>query len=386
MKRLAAHLLTPLMTLIACWFLFAPSRRGDGTSAEALAQQPPGSGGYRLPAVAPPALPPGDLAVVEAADRLMNRLYSSTNKSVVNITTESTTPGFFADEVTSGAGSGFIIDRIGHVVTNFHVVENARVVKVTLFDGTTWPGRVIGLDEPNDTAVLEIKAPPAKLQPVSLGDSAKVFVGQHVLALGNPFGLERTLTTGVVSALGRSIKSRTGRQINGVIQSDVAINPGNSGGPLLNPRGEVIGMNTAIFSNTGQSAGISFTIPINTIKRILAPLIQQGRIIRADLGITKVFTGEQGLMIVELEDDGPAAHAGLRPIRVIVERNGPFMSRRLDPSAADVITAVDDHPVRNADELLTRVEEHKPGDIAVLSVIRDGKSIKVPIRLGESHP
>lgn len=385
MKRLAAHLLTALMTLAACWLLFAVPRRGDGTSAEATAQQPPGEPGYRLPSVPPPALPPGDLAIVDALDRMTSRLYNATNKSVVNITTESTVAGFFADEVVSGTGSGFIIDRLGHIVTNSHVIENARLAKVTLFDGTTYPARVVGQDPPNDTAVLKIDAPPAKLQPVALGDSSQVHVGQHVLALGNPFGLERTLTTGVVSALGRTIKSSAGRPINGVIQSDAAINPGNSGGPLLNSRGEVIGMNTAIFSNNGQSAGISFAIPINAIKRILTPLIVDHRIVRADLGVTKVFASDQGLMIVALEEGGPAERAGLHPVRVIVERNGLYVTRKIDPSAADIITEVDGKSVRNVDELLTLVEEHKPGEIAVLTVIRDGKPAKVPVVLGESH-
>ena len=175
---------------------------------------------------------------------------------------------------------------------------------MTLFDGSAAPARVVGQDASNDVAVLQIKVPAEKLIPVSFGDSSRVLVGQKIMALGNPFGLERTLTTGIVSSLDRSLKAKNGRMIKGIIQTDAAINPGNSGGPLLNSRGQVIGMNTAIISQVGQSAGISFAVPINSITRILQPLIQNGRVIRADLGITRVYATGKGLLVMALNEGG----------------------------------------------------------------------------------
>ena len=228
------------------------------------------------------------------------------NRSVVNITTASEATGFFGDETTSGTGSGFVIDAQGHILTNYHVVEDAESVQVTLFDGTTHEARVIGADASNDVAIVKVKAPTAELYPVPLGDSSRLLVGQKILALGNPFGLERTLTTGIISSLDRSLRAKNGRMIKGIIQTDAAINPGNSGGPLLNSRGQVIGMNTAIISQVGQSAGISFAVPINAIARIIKPLIEHGRVIRADLGMTRVFTTNEGLLVLGLVEDGPA--------------------------------------------------------------------------------
>ena len=174
---------------------------------------------------------------------------------------------------------------------------------------------------------------------MALGDSSRLLVGQKVLALGNPFGLERTLTTGIISSLDRSIKAKNGRTIKGIIQTDAAINPGNSGGPLLNSRGEVIGMNTAILSQVGQSAGISFTVPINAIKRILRPLIENGRVIRADLGLTRVYRTPEGLLVLGVVEGGPADRAGLRPIQLRRVRYGNMVVPRLDPESADLIVA-----------------------------------------------
>ena len=207
---------------------------------------------------APP--PPEDvLKELDPDERNNIRVYNAANKSVVNITTEAEVAGFFGDETSTGTGSGFVIDKQGHILTNFHVVhENdaSRVsVQVKLFDGSAHEARVIGADATNDVAVLSIRVPPEKLFPLKFGDSSEVMVGQKILALGNPFGLERTLTSGIVSSLDRSIKAKNGRTIKGIIQTDAAINPGNSGGPLLNSRGQVIGMNTAIVSHVGQSAG-----------------------------------------------------------------------------------------------------------------------------------
>ena len=219
-----------------------------------------------------------------------------------------------------GTGSGFVIDKQGHILTNYHVVEGAESVQVTLFDGSTHEAQVVGADASNDVAVVQVDVPAEKLVPVALGDSSKLLVGQKILALGNPFGLERTLTTGIISSLDRSLKAKNGRMIKGIIQTDAAINPGNSGGPLLNSRGEVIGMNTAILSQVGQSAGISFAVPINAIARILKPLIEHGRVIRADLGITRVFTTSEGLLVARPSPRGapPSARASSRSGRKVV--------------------------------------------------------------------
>src|SRR5207248_5822335 len=228
---------------------------------------------------------------------------------------------------------------------NYHVVQGADSVRATLYDGSAHEARVIGADAANDVAVLRITVSPEELVPVTIGDSSKVLVGQKILALGNPFGLERTLTTGIVSSLDRSMRAKNGRVIKGIIQTDAAINPGNSGGPLLNSRGEVIGMNTAIISQVGQSAGIGFAVPINSIARILKPLIEHGRVVRADLGVRKFFATDRGVFLIDMVEGGPAERAGLRPLRLQYEQVGPFTyRRRLDPDAADRIIAIDGKP------------------------------------------
>ncbi len=337
-----------------------------------------------MPAVPPPALPADLLRQVDADEQVNIRVYAATNKGVVNITTATEGGGIFGDEVSSGTGSGFVIDRRGHILTNYHVVEGAETVQVTLHDGSTHEARVVGEDASNDVAVVRVRVAADKLVPLALGDSSKLLVGQKILALGNPFGLERTLTTGIVSSLDRSLRAKNGRMIKGIIQTDAAINPGNSGGPLLNSRGEVIGMNTAILSQVGQSAGISFAVPINGIARILKPLIEHGRVIRADLGITRVFATSKGLLVLGLVEDGPAEHAGIRPIRTKVMRYGGMLVRRLDPESADLIVAIDGKRVATVEEMLTEVESHAPGQVATVTVYRDGQLLDVPVVLGQS--
>jgi S1-C subfamily serine protease len=233
--------------------------------------------------------------------------------------------------------------------------------------------------------VLLIRVPADKLFPVKFGDSSIVLVGQKILALGNPFGLERTLTSGIISSLDRSIKAKNGRLIKGIIQTDAAINPGNSGGPLLNSRGQVIGMNTAIVSQVGQSAGISFAVPINSVTRILPQLIENGRVIRADLGITKVYATGEGLLVMGIEDGGPADLAGIQPVRIKVEHIAPgFVRRRVDPDSADLIVAVEHKRVRTVEELLTEVEKHRPGQSVRVTVVRDGRPRDIVVQLGQS--
>ena len=255
-----------------------------------------------------------------------------------------------------------------------------------MYDGSAYPAKIVGQDASTDVAVLLIKAPAEKLIPVSFGDSSRVLVGQKIMALGNPFGLERTLTTGIISSLDRSLKAKNGRMIKGIIQTDAAINPGNSGGPLLNSRGQVIGMNTAIISQVGQSAGISFAVPINGITRVLRPLIENGRVIRADLGITRVLTTDKGLLVVALVDGGPAEQAGIQPARIKEQRLGfGFVRPFLDVDSADLIVGVEHKRVKTVDELLTEVEKHQPGEVIKVTVVRDGQPTDIQVRLGESQ-
>jgi S1-C subfamily serine protease len=347
----------------------------------AVTGQDPGAG---FAATTPP--PPEDmLKGLDADERNNIQVYAAVNKSVVNITTEATEVGFFGEDTTSGSGSGFVIDKAGHLLTNLHVVQGADTVKVTLFDGSQHDAFVIGEDAANDVAVLRINVPDEKLVPVTFGDSSRVLVGQKILALGNPFGLERTLTSGIVSSLERSLKTRNGRTIKGIIQTDAAVNPGNSGGPLLNSHGEVIGMNTAIVSQVGQSAGISFAVPTNGIRRILDQLIRNGRVIRADLGITRFLATGKGLLVVSLAEGGPAERAGVQGVKVRVERIAPGLLRRsIDPQSADVIVAVDKQRVRTLEELQTEVEKHQPGEVVKLTILRDGQFRDIAVRLGQS--
>ena len=332
-----------------------------------------------------PAPPEDVLKELDPEERKNVLVYATVNKSVVNITTESEGAGFFGDETSTGTGSGFVIDKQGHLLTNFHVIQGAGAVRVTLFDGSTHPAKLVGQDASNDVAVLQIRVSADKLFPVTFGDSSRVLVGQKIMALGNPFGLERTLTSGIVSSLERSLKAKNGRMIKGIIQTDAAINPGNSGGPLLNSRGQVIGMNTAIISQVGQSAGISFAVPINAITRILRPLIENGRVIRADLGITRVYATDDGLLVMAVVDGGPAEQAGIQPAQIKEERLGlGYVRRYLDADSADLIVAIEHRRVKTVDELLTEVEKHQPGDVIRVTVIRGGQPTDIRIRLGQS--
>jgi S1-C subfamily serine protease len=393
-KTVGSHVLTAVATLGIVLAVFggrlgaqkpAPLNQIPGVPRPAQPPRPPGA----IPAPAPPApgvpIVPAEILTAASADEQVNiRVYAADNRGVVNITTSTEVSGFFGDETSTGTGSGFVIDRQGHILTNFHVVSDAETLQVTLYDGSTHQAKVVGADASNDIAVVRIDVPPTRLFPLAMGDSSKLLVGQKVLALGNPFGLERTLTTGIVSALGRSLKAKNGRMIKGIIQTDAAINPGNSGGPLLNSRGEVIGVNTAIYSQVGQSAGISFAVPISSITRILKSLLENGRVIRSDLGITRLYTTSDGLLVLGVAEGGPADRAGLRPIQSKVYRYGSSLVRRIDPTTADVIVAVNGTRVRNVDELLTEIEAHAPGETVTITVMRDSHMQDIPVKLGES--
>ncbi|MDO3381949.1 S1C family serine protease [Gilvimarinus algae] len=280
--------------------------------------------------------------------------------------------------IPSGAGTGFVWSEDGYVVTNYHVVEGAQQVSITLPDQSSWPAEVIGLAPDKDLAVLKIEAPKEQLNALPLGDSDELAVGRKVLAIGNPFGLDATLTTGVVSALGREIQAPNQRKIRNVIQTDAAINPGNSGGPLLNSRGELIGVNTMIYSPSGASAGIGFAIPVNIVKEIVPQLIEFGRLVRPVFGVEFApaywakRAGVDGVPLLHVAAGMPAAKAGLQGAR-----RGPWGRVEL----GDIIIALDDHPTRNYDEFLTLLEARKPGDTLIVHYVRDGKLRQATVTL-----
>jgi len=315
-------------------------------------------------------------------------VYEAVNRSVVNINTKATVAtGLFLLEVPSeGAGSGIVLDTRGHVLTNFHVIEGAKEIQVLLVDGSGHAATVVGVDPATDTAVIRIdNVPQQLLQPVSFGDSADLRVGQRVFAIGNPFGLERTLTTGIISSLNRSLPTRTGRTIKSIIQTDAAINPGNSGGPLVDSGGRLIGMTTAIASRTGQSSGVGFAIPVGTLSRIVPQLIQRGKVVRPDAGISRVYQTDAGLLVATLAPGGPAERAGMRGFRVVRERRrqGPFMveTERVDRTGADLVVAVGSQPVKSADDFLTAIETRNPGENVLITVVREGHRLDVPVVL-----
>lgn len=311
------------------------------------------------------------------------RVYKSCNKGVVNIASSASSEDIYYNFAPrEGAGSGIIISADGYIVTNNHVVEGFKNIRATLWDSTVLPASVVGVDPDSDLAVLKVTVPAGKtLTPIPFGDSATLEVGRRVFAIGNPFGLERTLTQGIVSSLGRTMRTENGRLIKGIIQTDAAINPGNSGGPLLDSSGKLIGINTAILSRTGQSAGIGLAIPVNVAKRIVPELIANHRIIRPDLGILVVAPVDSGLRIIKLDPKGPAAQAGLSGPKVVVYQQGPFTFRALDVNLADVIQAIDNRIVRSVDELWTAIETKKPGQEVTLHILRGGRPMKIPVKL-----
>jgi S1-C subfamily serine protease len=276
------------------------------------------------------------------------------------------------------------------VLTNYHVIEDARLIEVTLFDGKTYEAEIVGKDASTDLAVLKIAAPADTLFPAEFGDSRNLRVGQRVYAIGNPFGFERTLSTGIISSLNRTLPARNRRLIKSVIQIDAAINPGNSGGPLLDSHGRLIGVNTAIASPNGQSAGVGFAIPVANIARVVPQLIERGRVIRPDAGITHVYPTERGLVIAAMAPGGPAEQAGLRGFRVVRQRRrqGPltYETRTVDRDSADLIVAVDGEKISTPEDFLSLIESKEPGAEVVITVVREGREMNVPVRLsaGES--
>lgn len=316
-------------------------------------------------------------------------VYQKNMPAVVNITSKAMTFDFFYGLVPQeGQGSGFVIDKEGHILTNYHVIADARQVSATLHNRKTYRATVVGTDPAHDLAVIQIKAP--DLTPAVLGDSKGLRVGQKVYAIGNPFGLSGTMTRGIVSSI-RSVEEPDGRRIDEAIQTDAAINPGNSGGPLLNWHGEVIGINTMIASNVGQSAGIGFAIPINTAKAVLNDLVTLGRVRRPALGVRTIPIGPElasemglaadyGLLIVQTVPGGSADRAGLRGG---TERaylgNIPIMM------GGDLIIAVDGERIENQQDLAQVMNNHRAGDTVTVTIYRAKKKIDVRVNLGEAR-
>lgn len=316
-------------------------------------------------------------------------VYDQCNRSVVHIATKTVSLGSFSQlKLREGSGSGSVMDLQGHVLTNYHVIENAKKITVSLFNGSAYPAEIVGQDPDTDIAVLKIAAPTEYLQPLLLGDSEELRVGQRIYAIGNPFGLERTMSTGMISSLNRQFPSKTGRTMRALIQLDATLNQGNSGGPLLNTRGQQIGMNTAIISSDGDSAGVGFAIPSSTISRVAMQLIQHGKVIRATIGIARVYETDQGLLIVDTIRGGPADSAGLQGFQLVkqLRRQGPFQVEHsyYDLSAADLILAVDGKRVESADQFLALIETRTPGETIQMTILRSGQEMVVPVRLGNN--
>jgi S1-C subfamily serine protease len=323
----------------------------------------------------------GDLA---ADEQSTIQLYQQASRSVVFITNLRVQRDRFSlnlQEIPQGTGSGFLWDDKGHVVTNFHVVQDSQDLRVTLADRSVWPARFVGGAPDYDLAVVKINAPADKLPPIPVGTSADLKVGQKVFAIGNPFGLDQTLTTGVVSALGRQIKSVTERQIDNVIQTDAAINPGNSGGPLLDSAGRLIGVNTAIYSPSGAYAGIGFAIPVDTVNEVVPKLIRDGRIGRAGLNVQPVdpqtarrLGVTRGVLLLDVGTGGTADAAGLRGTRRLP--NGELQ-------LGDVILAIDEHAVNKPADLIGALGRKKVGDKVTVRFSRDGEEQTVTATLQE---
>ena len=317
-------------------------------------------------------------------------VYEKVADGVVNVTSTAVQMDFFFNAFpTQGSGSGSIIDAKGHILTNHHVVANAQKLEVTLADGSKWPAKLVGSDPDSDLAVIQIDAPKEKLKTIPMGNSKNLKIGQKVLAIGNPFGLQRTLTTGIVSSLGRTIRSDVGTLIEDVIQTDAAINPGNSGGPLLNSDGEIIGINSAILSPSGGNVGIGFAVPVNTAKRVIPELLSKGYVTYPWIGATiqslipeiakyLKLKIERGAMIAEVVKGGPAEKEGLKGGNEKIQ-----VGNMIAMVGGDIVVKVDQRDVKTNDELIRYIREKKPGDTILLNVFRKGDFVDVKLTLGE---
>ncbi len=388
MKRLLRTLaLTSTFILFTSAACVLPSTALPSAAPEPTAEIP-----TPTPQPTPQPIPNNDINLL-AHDDLLTSLYRDVNPGVVAV-------GVFSEEGGSGLGSGFVFDDRGHVITNYHVVRSATDLEVDFPSGFKTRGEVIGTDADSDIAVIKVDAPAEELQPIPLGDSDSLQVGQAVVAIGNPHGLDGTMTTGIVSSLGRTMESLHEAPggayftAGDIIQTDAAINPGNSGGPLLNLNGEVIGINVAIqagsFDVTGQPAnsGIGFSIPINIVKQVVPSLIAEGKYDYPYIGISSIgelnlFQQEvlelpqsTGVYVIEVVPGSPADEAGLQ--------GGTYDDDNAYPTGGDLITAIDNQEVRNFNDLITYLVSHKnPGDSVVLTILRDGEESQVELTLSE---
>ncbi len=365
MLRSSSGKVSPLailvLVLIGLWLLFQPVQNN-----------------LFRPAAEPRAVTArGDLAEDE---QNTIELFKNISPSVVYITTIAVRRNMFslnAVEIPQGTGSGFVWDGNGRVVTNYHVISDANRIEVTMADHSTWKAVLIGAAPDKDLAVLQIDAPAHLLQPIPVGESTDLQVGQKVFAIGNPFGLDQTITSGIISALGREIKAITGRTISDMIQTDAAINPGNSGGPLLDSAGRLIGVNTAIFSPSGAYAGIGFAVPVSEINRVVPQLISNGRLIRPGIGASLADArlvkrlGIEGILVLGVEQGGPAHRAGLRPTKQFGN----------EVILGDVIIGVAGNKVLSYDDIRTELERHAVGDQVVVNILRDGIAAELTLRL-----
>lgn len=332
-------------------------------------------------AIDPPLLSDGEPfnGTLTASESHTIRLFESAAPSVCYITTSQMRRNYFnrnITEIPSGTGSGFVWDREGHIVTNFHVIQGSDRWQVTLADRTTWPATLVGYAAEKDLAILKIEAPREKLSPIQVGASETLRVGQAVYAIGNPFGLDQTLTTGVVSALGREIQSVAGIPIRDVIQTDAAINPGNSGGPLLDSSGRLIGVNTAIYSPSGASAGIGFSIPADAVRWVVPELIKYGRIKRPSMGIeARSFRNVEGVVVYAVIEGSAAERAGIRPL---------YLDRSGNVRLGDVITAINGQKIGSYNDLFLELEKYSPGERVSVSLRRDEREEEVAVTLDEA--
>ena len=391
LRRLLFGRWSPVLMLAVSALSGSMALGSDAPGSQVAPQETPQVVSQTAPQTAPqtasqiaPQTAPPSYADFHTDDETNNiDIFKRASASVVNITNSRLVRSPYSlnpQSVPQGSGTGFVWGDEGYIVTNFHVVQQANRVTVTLQDGSTFDARAVGLDPDKDLAVLKIEAEDVKLVPVELGDSGLLEVGRKVIAIGNPFGLDTTMTVGIVSALGREIDSISQRKIRDVIQTDAAINPGNSGGPLLNSLGQLVGVNTAIYSPSGASSGIGFAIPVNTVTRVVPELIAYGRVQTPILGITPVpqpdyyrrLWGIQGVIVMGTVPNTEPALKGMR---------GLSRSQRGRIQLGDVIVEIDGNKITNESDYADVMEEHRPGDIVEVITQRDNQRLHYEIEL-----
>lgn len=381
-SKLQYSLRGPLLVAISGLLVATIGCSVGGLPAEA---PPPPSPTPLVVVLTPTPLPRSVLAEASAAQQVAVNVYKRVSPAVVHIAVEG------SNLLESGTGSGFVYDQQGYIVTNNHVVVGGRNIIVTFSDDTRARAQVIGTDPDSDLAVIKVDVPEPLLMPLELGDSDSLQVGEQAIAIGNPFGFERTITVGVISSLGRVVPQATGFSMANLIQTDAAVNPGNSGGPLLDNQGQVIGVNSFIFSENGVSSGVGFAIPVNTLKRVVPELIADGRYAHPWLGITgqdidNLVADElklpvrRGVLVQTAFQDGPAGLAGLRGGGQEREVEGTFRIVRI---GGDIIVQIDGQSVEGMDDLITYLETRQVGQQVVLTIVRDGDERQVEVTLEE---